>query len=493
MTEYTETKPGVPTTTIDQNSPSGWKAFVPYLAYSFIGVYSLTLWTVEFFTVPLDRIVVHFEFSYYLEYLALISLAALFVSSGIFCLNKLLAKRFPRLWKGFFGLVVGFLFGAVVFHRAAMNFADFFGVDEFVWVMLRQNYFAYGFALIVGIVPPIQNIIVKLCVVGAKLLAALPIVMGVYFLSVPTYNTHYDDWPSKAEYQTDEALPAAPVLMIVFDALDKELLFEDEETLQALPTFLSCRENFTYFPNARTSAFHTAESMPAMLYQKDVTREEYNSAIHDGTTPWLNDPTFYDLVGRERDVRIVSGYYVLYSAVLGDRVDCIHNRTLHYPKHHGLGWRVQSHIRLLTTHNYIPILSEFCKGSPYWPEYYVDIGLDMQNDVLESIRRYRGELVGVYHMPWPHPPFVWNRDGPTENESSYLENAEWADTKLAEILSTLRDEGLYENATIIITGDHGYPLATSKHPPLMIKLPKQKAGRIVSDETYNNRVVEWLR
>ncbi|MHC4839818.1 MAG: sulfatase-like hydrolase/transferase, partial [Planctomycetota bacterium] len=99
----------------------------------------------------------------------------------------------------------------------------------------------------------------------------------------------------------------------------------------------------------------------------------------------------------------------------------------------------------------------------------------------------------VFHLPWPHPPFLWDRDGPAEGSTSYLENAEWTDLKLSEIFDTLREESLFEESTIIITGDHGYPLGVDKHPPLLIKLPGQKEGRIVSEDIYNNRTVEWLR
>ena len=116
-----------------------------------------------------------------------------------------------------------------------------------------------------------------------------------------------------------------------------------------------------------------------------------------------------------------------------------------------------------------------------------------------------------YHPLVPHKPFVYKEDGSLRTEHAhdhydpehaedgwekYREQMVYTDTMLGELLDKLRDEGLYDEAVIILTGDHGLrkidPNITDRieidddvaRVPLIIKAPGIEPG--VSDVDYQH-------
>jgi phosphoglycerol transferase MdoB-like AlkP superfamily enzyme len=70
----------------------------------------------------------------------------------------------------------------------------------------------------------------------------------------------------------------------------------------------------------------------------------------------------------------------------------------------------------------------------------------------------------------PHTPFIYGQDGITQSPlntsynwgldrgsvyESYSQQTQYADSLLGDFVDRLKDEGLYEASTILVTGDHG--------------------------------------
>ena len=77
----------------------------------------------------------------------------------------------------------------------------------------------------------------------------------------------------------------------------------------------------------------------------------------------------------------------------------------------------------------------------------------------------------LYHFYGTHAPYNLNADGTgSPTETSLLDQATGSFVNLLKIFDRMKELGIYENATIIITGDHGAPISDTR--------PLQKATRI---------------
>lgn len=77
----------------------------------------------------------------------------------------------------------------------------------------------------------------------------------------------------------------------------------------------------------------------------------------------------------------------------------------------------------------------------------------------------------LYHFFGPHAPYTLNADGTaSETETTVMDQTMGSFVNLMKIFDRMKELGIYEDATIIITGDHGSAISDTK--------PLQKATRI---------------
>jgi len=95
------------------------------------------------------------------------------------------------------------------------------------------------------------------------------------------------------------------------------------------------------------------------------------------------------------------------------------------------------------------------------------------------------------HLYDPHDPY----EPPAPFPQSYDGEVAYADSAISNFLAHLKNKGLYENAIVIVVGDHGEGLGehhedthgiflydATTHVPLIVKLPHQLYGKRVVDE-----------
>ena len=90
----------------------------------------------------------------------------------------------------------------------------------------------------------------------------------------------------------------------------------------------------------------------------------------------------------------------------------------------------------------------------------------LKNATLSGGKQFR-----LYHFFGPHAPYTRNADGTaSETETTLLDQTTGSFVNLLAIFDRMKELGIYEDATIIITGDHGAAISDTK--------PLQKATRI---------------
>ena len=87
----------------------------------------------------------------------------------------------------------------------------------------------------------------------------------------------------------------------------------------------------------------------------------------------------------------------------------------------------------------------------------------------------------MIHLAGTHAPYTLDRAGrPAEGESTYVDQGIGVLNIVAEYLRDLKDSGLYDEATIVVTADHGeWYLAdeiTGPTAPMLMVKPSTAAG-----------------
>lgn len=385
-------------------------------------------------------------------------------------------------------------------HRAAFRARLLWAVD---WLDDYATWFALAAGPLLILTPRLARVAGRTLRITARVMAPLPVVLLAYFYSIPQYAVEYQD-PPAAKPAPDNP---APVLLIVMDALDHERIFGTKGGLSRLPNITRLASTGTVFGSPKTAGIYTHESMPRILYQRRDVRQlddlGYVAAIDGTDVAGDSLPTFYDLVDRESDTRVMIGFHLDYTRMVGGRVDWLRTRSDRYahPDESVARW-LRSHFFLFAEPSRPMFLRQLAVVDEFYEDRWYDVCMDVHESCRTAIEAYGPSLVGVFHMVPPHPPFIFGPDGrvpgrtidsPEEEDEAYLLNLQFADGLLGEYFSALDHQGLWDNATIILTGDHGYIWGPeNRSPPIVIKLPGQRARVDNATELMTCDIVRWL-
>ena len=139
----------------------------------------------------------------------------------------------------------------------------------------------------------------------------------------------------------------------------------------------------------------------------------------------------------------------------------------------------------------------------------------MIDESLRLIDECPPNTFAIFHWPLPHGPFVLNEDGsyngpypsgnlidglhgPHAQLEDYQRHLKLHDNVLGQIVAHLKASGKYDDALLIFTSDHSWrpdPMErytnwvvdpSRRQVPLLIKMPGQRAPRIITKTIYNN-------
>ena len=285
-----------------------------------------------------------------------------------------------------------------------------------------------------------------------------------------------------------------PVFVLLFDGLGLNVMQtpDGEIDQERFPNFASFAQDGVWFSNATSNNWATCNSIPTILTGKAVRIEtEHRRCFQREGFLETN------LLSRlESDYKVITSSAGL-SYCFSKEFTCLGGSTLigQHPVMFPLHLMEDLAIFLFPQFTGIAgIVNENFYLSHRWSVLQFD-------EFVESIGSGNAEDQFFYiHSALPHEPFVYDATGKTGDPvaldsslgaediyESYREQARFVDLMLGSFIDRLKNEGIYEKATVIVTADHGFRASTTDlaaRIPLMIKSPALDPGR--SDVDYQH-------
>lgn len=409
---------------------------------------------------------------------------------AVFLLLWLLSKKsdilFAVIASLVFGLVVsGYLQGA--FLNSSVG--ELTG-DEVLWEKLGKETVLNVFIWLVILIAPF---VIRFCA-GAKawkftVFAVCAVVCGMQATNLTVnlistgaiWNKNLDEYLS--DDKTFELSSQNNIIIFVVDRLDYEYV---ERVRRDTPGFFDRLDGFTEFTDAMSPYLRT---YPAAAYittgvpgYYDKTRKQFLGEAY-GSSDFIRLLKDNDYTTK---YHMTQGYAYYSTAQLRGVADnIVYDKVkTNWSSNAGTFFK-------LSRYRYAPL----CLKKAYW---LAEVGFpqDVQNHVrvedddpafyqmlMENgltVRSDQNNYMYI-HLQGSHPPYVMDSNSMREDQgTSLVRQTKGVFNILFEYMDKMKELGLYENATIIITGDHGYSVDDSwlAHTPsigLFIK-PKGSAG-----------------
>lgn len=383
--------------------------------------------------------------------------------AGLLLLPKALLKIFYLLLAGI--ICMGYL--QIMFLNGELKALD--GIDQ-VWSMGTQVINAAIWVVVIAVVVVIgykKTMIAKVCKWACLYIAAIQAVtLGVLLIS-----TDYGSVQAQEAMSTDGSLELAQdgnVLVFVLDCFEsswfEEIVEEDSSIIEPLA-------DFTYYRNGTSQFAHTDNSIPYMLTGVAWTEE---IAGNYPEYAYANSDALSRIAENGYDLGIYTG-----ASYLADTVKTI---TTNYRSDSSWTYAPIETIKLMLKTSMYKMMPFALK-----PEYVyysgdvfnlaesdevwnIDNDIPFYNSLIQEGLTVNEELdkaFRFYHMRGPHGPYYLSEDiryEPTGREATVSSQGRGSLRIVYEYLEQMKALGIYDDATIIITADHGqgYILDTDK-------------------------------
>lgn len=314
---------------------------------------------------------------------------------------------------------------------------------------------------------------------GAAAFFSLIQVVAVVSLVLPAMTEHKES--GNLQMATDERFQVAKENNIIIFVLDTFGNMQYEEALKKYPEIAEDLSDFTFYNNADCHYYCTFPSMTHML-----TGNEFDfNATSEGwmQTAWTSERAvnFYQTLHDDE-------YTVnLYSATPGYVYGDLENLYGKIDNVRGVDTIVKKGILVkrickMSIYKYVPyivkpyfeVLSkefdsvvEYAEGDSCTDdngEFYqlllnnpLEISNDMKNAVI------------IQHIFGTHQPYTLNQNAEIVEEADRIDTIKGLSVILNEYMQQLKDIGMYDDATIIITADHGAWYGGDTQPIFFIK------------------------
>ncbi len=284
--------------------------------------------------------------------------------------------------------------------------------------------------------------------------------------------------------------------LFVFDGWSGQFTLPGGKVNPEFPNLAAAAEEMCLFTDAHSPACFTVNSLPRLLFQ---TRARF--ALRGGTLGFWDGefhaarelPSLFTRA-RERGYRTyMVGWFHPYQVLLGDTTDFV--RSVCYGHHLGeTPWQLGLAFLWDSVHAVDPKLAAATVGSfPVMRNHAIAWQcatlVEYARAVLDDPRP--GQFA-VFHLPPPHWPYCFTRNGPRadlnveyeDTVANAMDSHRYVDHLIGDFRSRLRDSGRWEDATVVFVSDHSCPddpelhRAPSaeqwNHVPLLIKFPGQR-------------------
>ncbi len=325
-----------------------------------------------------------------------------------------------------------------------------------------------------------------------------------------------------------------PVVMVVFDQLPLPSLLDEDGQIDAeiYPHFASLARDGSWFPNATAVSDLTELALPSLLTGERPVL---------GLLPVVDDhpANLFTLLGSEYRLEVTEAITKLCPDALCDR-----------DRDSVLAWfrSVLPDVTAVFLHIVLPndLADRLPAVTQNWKDFVATDNArgwwvqkrdgDRRQSVTDFVEKIRvpasAEPPALYflhvllpHEPWVHLPsgqlyaasgevFGLGRDGRwvddemavVRNYQRHLLQVRFSDALLGQILGRLRQVGLYDDALVVVTSDHGasfrpeFPFRIPNRSsfadiasiPLFIKEPNQRAGRVFATNVETVDVVPTI-
>jgi hypothetical protein len=305
--------------------------------------------------------------------------------------------------------------------------------------------------------------------------------------------------------------PRVPVVLVVFDELPLNSLLDASGRIDAarFPSFARLVRGSTWFSRATTVAEGTTHAVPAILTGRFPRAGEF---------PTYDDhrQNLFTLFGPAAELHVVDEEtHLCPPSLCPDLEGSLGSRATSLAEDTGVVY----------LHELLP--DDLTGGIPSiangWDNFLRDASKHtdpgrIDPAFLRSLRPQPRPSLWYLHLMLPHSPWTFLPSGErygvrpapgwgpdevwTPNQAAvdqywqrHLLQLGYADTVLGRLVARLRQAGLYDGALLVVTADHGVsfragqkrrPLSSANlqdiaYVPLFLKLPGQRAGRVVSE------------
>lgn len=266
------------------------------------------------------------------------------------------------------------------------------------------------------------------------------------------------------------------------DATFKEIMMGD-------PTFLSPLDGFTYFNNNTGKYTSTKGGLPYVLTGVEYHNEKaYTQYIEDA---WTDMDAYRVLKSQGYDLCLYTDAMFVGTEALNTIISNADNAGLAVSSHSGLmrtmykctAFRFFPHIMKPFVWLYTGEFDQW-KTSAGGMQIFDDDNLHYYAQMKDNLQYVGGRVYRFIHLWGTHAPFTLKEDmSIAEDGSATAYSTSQAVLKIVyEYLEQLKENGVYDNSTILITADHGYTYLGRPTNPIFLFKPRNSTGEIaVSD------------
>lgn len=462
----------------------------------FMLVYLVGLPGVQVLTNQASQFYYHFSYATYLWYLLFVGLLALPIA-GLLRVLWLPCGRFEPLQRLLAGLLL--MFPVPIYLQLGAYKLGWFYLSS----GLHTRYALILWLLLLAPVVASRGVfrgVRKTGTVVAKLLSPLPLVMGLFFLGAPQLPSVRQAEPEALQAERE----GSPVYILLFDAMDRDRIFQPENAAR-FPTLFKLRAQSVWFDDYHAYGHGTVQVLPSLLFQQasDVSRNDQGDYQFGDTPSTELDSLFTQLKGDET-LCVMGGFHLNYGHMLEGETDWLREYSYYNWNDNAVGL-VRTNAELMLNHIYLPENPEvdaaqwLARVSSFAADSSDHLRIELEEQLFACASAPNHDLVVFFHLPVPHVPFIYNREGrhlktPDPQhplDEAYLSNVEYVDALLARFIDALKQSGQWEKATLAVTGDHGFDY--DSRPPLIVHLPGQHDGRVIHESFDSTSMVQWLK
>jgi hypothetical protein len=285
-----------------------------------------------------------------------------------------------------------------------------------------------------------------------------------------------------------------PVYVFVFDGWSYEQSFSGGRFHEFLPNLSALAARSVVFDRAVSPWWETEISLPRLVFGRD---ESWTLEKAEGDAFWVREgerqrlaeqDSLFTPFARNGYHTVLTGFYLPYRRLLNGDAQVVRSEP-HLPR--GRSFPERMEVRALSGARFLmgPVSSRFFheRYQDRYSEHWYRLNRRVFRDAMRVLEEWPEETFLFAHWPVPHAPFVLDADGSYRGpfrgdrergtRTDYRRSLRYLDHVVGEAVARLEARGLFDDALLILTSDHGWKRHDERvlHVPLVLKLPRQPA------------------